>query len=429
VVILFGSLPAFVVNGQNLMTDVPTLAFLLAGTAAIARSLGEEASSPWMASVWLSCAVFSSYQALAFLPVLLGFALCAGSTGARRRRLIGVLALPALLMFVWLLLVYVDHGIFPLLKSQARANIDSEILRGLQGAVFWPKMLFVLAMIGASLLFVLPIRCCRATGWQPKRDGLVLLALIVILFLLAPGETGTFPRRLALAFFGALGVFGLWLAWLQVRNWYPRQETRGLAALCGGWIGVTLLVNLFVLPFGSARYLLPLFPILFLVLLHGYSEPVFHCTRWSRVLLVCALAWGGINAWADYSYAATYRTMAAELDVFRQGLGNRRQIWYVGEWGMRHYFDQAGARYLLAGSTAPKPGDYVVIPEMPRFWAPVAELRSRLNFYASREFRSPLPLRLFNRRSGAGFYCHHWGMLPFTFSSEPDEVFVIQEVR
>jgi len=428
--VLFGSVPAFVVNGQNLMTDVPTLAFLLAGTAVIARCVYETtAPPPWWGSFWLSCAVFCSYQAIAFIPVLLWFVMAGCPDGRQRRRLIWVLLFPAVLMFGWLLLVYADHGIFPLLKGQARASIGNEVARGLQWQVLWPKAIFIFGMTGAALLFVLPVRFCRTGLNEPGRASLVLLALCAAVFFAAPEEAGNVPQRLVLAFFGALGLYGLGLACMEIGAWHSRPETRGLAALCGGWIGVTLLINIFALPFGSARYLLPLFPLLVIVLLRGNDEPSFKFPRLATIMVFCSLLWGGANAWADYCHAGTYRTMAAELANFRRSLGPGQRIWYIGEWGMRHYFDQAGARYLLADSAEPKAGDYLVIPEMPRFWAPSPALRPRLNFYASREFCSSFPLRLFNRRSGAGFYCHHWGMLPFAFSFEPDEVFIIQEVR
>lgn len=56
-------------------------------------------------------------------------------------------------------------------------------------------------------------------------------------------------------------------------------------------------------------------------------------------------------------------------------------------------------------------------------------MRMRLDAYANRDYRSPLPLRLFNRKSNAGFYCHLWGVLPFAISRESDEVFTILKVR
>jgi hypothetical protein len=95
---------------------------------------------------------------------------------------------------------------------------------------------------------------------------------------------------------------------------------------------------------------------------------------------------------------------------------------------MHYYMDRAGARYLHADSTAPVRGDLVVIPEMPRFWAPSLQLRGRLAPRGSQRHVSPIPLRLFNARSHAGFYAQFVGMLPFAVSGQPDEVFQILEV-
>jgi hypothetical protein len=95
---------------------------------------------------------------------------------------------------------------------------------------------------------------------------------------------------------------------------------------------------------------------------------------------------------------------------------------------MRIYFDRAGIKYLLADSRQPKAGDYIIMPEMPRFWVPSGQVQSRTTVVYTKSFSSALPMRLFNRRSNAGFYCHLWGYLPLTLSSEPDEVFTIMKV-
>jgi hypothetical protein len=134
-------------------------------------------------------------------------------------------------------------------------------------------------------------------------------------------------------------------------------------------------------------------------------------------------------AYSDYRYAETYREFAGEVSTVRANVGGNSTFWYIGEWGMRHYMDQIGARVLPAASNDPKAGDFVVIPDMPRFWEPSQLVQQRLVVYARREYTSPLPIRLFNKRSHAGFYSHLWGMLPLTFSTQPDEAFVIYRVE
>jgi len=96
---------------------------------------------------------------------------------------------------------------------------------------------------------------------------------------------------------------------------------------------------------------------------------------------------------------------------------------------MRHYMDRSGARYLLRASEDPRKGDFVIIPDMPRFWVPSPQVQQRLALYATREYNSAIPLRLFSRRAHAGFYAHHWGLMPFSVAAVPHESFQIWEVR
>lgn len=425
--VLFGSLPAFVVNGQNLMTDVPTLAFLLAGAALCLRSLEEGGPAlTWWGCAALTCAVFCSYQALAYLPVL--FLAVQRSDGVASRRRLAYLAVlvPVLLMVLWVVLVYACYGSVPGLKG---SDIGGELARGLQWSVLYDKWLFNLGMIGASLLCVLPLRLAAV---ERSKERLVwlggLLAAAVVLGLLMPAGVGG-GVRIAAALLCASGLTGLALAARELLSW--RGGGAGVAPFwfCCGWLAVSLLLAFVVLPFGSARYLLPAFPILLLLLLGRERPAAPGGARLTVVLVCCSLLWGGLNAWADYAHAGAYREMAGEVAGFRGGLAQGQTVWYIGEWGMRHYFERAGARYLPAESLEPKGGDYVVVADTARFWAPAQALQGRLEPFAQREIRPALPLRLFNRHSEAGFYAHYWGMLPFAVSAEPVETFTILKVN
>jgi hypothetical protein len=240
---------------------------------------------------------------------------------------------------------------------------------------------------------------------------------------------------------------------------YSPLETAGLALLCGvgavavydavraglagrgekqardrflaAWAVTVIGYNLLFLPFGSARYLLPALPPLVFLLLHIPADQAAAGERGTAkaAVIVLALLWGAACAASDYAYAGTYRSFAREVRQFRDNRPQTVTTWYIGnKWGMQFYLEREGCRVLPAGSQAPRRGDFIIIPEMPRFWQPAPEVGRRMAFYATREFRSALPLRLFNRRSNAGFYAHHWGLLPFAFSREPDEVFQVWEV-
>lgn len=427
--LLFGSMPAFVVNAQNLMTDVPTLTFVLLGMLAWVTACEKgSAALGYLGSLWLCLAIFSSYQAVAFLPVALVYVLVR-TEGELRKHFMLSLALPVVILLCWLLLVYQRYDIFPLLKSKInRASIADEIRTGFNLTALRGKIIFNFAMIGVSSLFALMLYYASRTGMVA---GLIRWTMAAVLGLSVVSLLVDYngADRLLLGLFAGTGLVTLLEVFRQGAAWLGSREMRGVGAFLLSWIAVVLFYNVIVLPFGSARYLLPIFPPLLMMLLHRVTCESRRVKFFAAGVVSLSLLLGLAASRADYAYAACYRAMAAEVTQFRASSSQSVTFWYVGEWGMRHYMDKAGARYLLATSNEPKSGDYVVIPEMPRFWMPTPRLQARLEFFASRQFAPPMPFHLFNRRSNAGFYCHHWGLLPFAITSEPYELFMIYKVR
>ena len=70
-ILLFASIPAFLVNAQNLMADVPFLAFLLLATAFFVFAVEKKVVwAFYFGSVSLCLATFTAYQAVFFIPAL-----------------------------------------------------------------------------------------------------------------------------------------------------------------------------------------------------------------------------------------------------------------------------------------------------------------------------------------------------------------------
>jgi hypothetical protein len=418
-------MPAFLVNAQNLMTDVATLCFLLGAVACFLKMRDSESMAiSFLGGGMLTLAIFSSYQMLAFLPLLAAFTLF--DRGIKRYRVASLL-IPVVLMGLWLYLVYSRYGIFPGLASKTDVSIANEISRGFNLAAFQGKAIYILASAGLMTLFPLVLNLMERSTRRFQLWALLGLSFAFYPLLFSLDDYSSLERA-CLAFIMASGVLTLTLTIQQTVRGIVQPTDRAVNLLLFGWIVIVLAYNLFVMPFGAARYLLPLFPPLFLLLL----QPKEFVKRPRRVpvvvLLVCSFLFGLTTAVSDYSYAGSYRKMAAEVAAFKQQESKNTTFWYIGEWGMRIYFDRAGIKYLLADSKQPKAGDYIIIPEMPRFWVPSGQVQSRTTVAYSKSFSSGLPIRLFNRRSNAGFYCHLWGYLPLALSSEPDEVFTILKV-
>jgi hypothetical protein len=428
--LFFFSMPAVLVNGQNLMTDLPTLAFLLWGMASYGDWFsGGSRRSCYTGGVALTLAVFCSYQMLAFVPLLGGYALYRRRVD---RHLLLSLALPIVVLSAWLLAVYLRYDIFPLVKSRigdSNASIGAEISKGLKTKNLINKSLATVSFFGASLLWLLPLHHLLRRSLMKFLAGLALLTPLCLL-LTGGLNSYTLLQQGGVAFFLALGVMalGTFVRIIRQRRSAGEPALQELFLFC--WVLVVLAYVILLFPFGSARYIMPALPPALLLLTGGRDWLSGVATRPTlmAVVLCGSLLFGLACATADYRFAGVYREFAGEVQQLRAEAGNNPDVWFIGEWGMNYYLRKAGARYLHATSTAPRLGDYLVIPEMPPLWGPAEALRSRLDVAATREFRSPLPLRLFNRRSRAGFYAHFWGMLPFAFSREPDEVFTLLRV-
>lgn len=415
--IVFLATPAVLVNAQTLMADVPALAFLLAATACLTDP-GRRPRALLAGGVLLGLAGLAAYQYLFLWPLL-------GLYHARHLRrepwTAAALAIPGLLVGGWLAAVHHRHGFVPLLAPGDGADVGHEVAAGQAPAALAGKLLFDLACLGMSVGF-LWIAQLRTDAW--RRHLAFLLASVALVALL--GAVAPLPEPLAargllvgLVFVG-LESLVLGVAWLRAA---PRQP--GVLLLLG-WVAAALLYNLWLLPFGSARYLLPALPPLLMLACVALGRSSGRPRGLLPAAVAMAVAFGGVAAVADHRLANHYRAFAREVEHLAAAQG--AEAWFIGEWGMRHYFEAAGARYLPARSNAPAPGDLVVIPEMPLFWAPSRRLQARLEPRGVRHVDSGVPLKLFHRESSAGFYSHLWGVLPFAISDASDETFTLYAV-
>lgn len=428
--LFFCSLPAFLVNSQNLMADVPTLAFLLLALAGFLS--GMEKTSPrmlYMGSFALTLAVFCSYNAVFFIPLLFVYALV---THKFNGHVALSLVLPIVALLMWLIAVYYLYGLFPLVKNKSveARSITGFVQIGLRINALIKKIFSMAAFIGAAMIWVLPLHYALKKAF-PRFLLLLFPATVVCYAATFTLTRYEFSRNLVFSLFVALGVLTIstviQVVWGKVKAGGACQ--RELFLLCWFLIVIGYLTLFF--PFSSARYLLPAFPPVLMLLI---NDPAWSFTTKTQQVAISCVLCGSLlfalaSAFSDYRYADTYRDYAAQVKDFRARSGNNFNVWYIGEWGMRYYMDQAGAKYLHENLNEPVRGDYVVIPEMPRLWDPSLAVQKRMVLYAENSYSSWLPLRLFNKKSEAGFYCNAWGMLPFAFSNEPDEVFTLFVVR
>jgi hypothetical protein len=105
------------------------------------------------------------------------------------------------------------------------------------------------------------------------------------------------------------------------------------------------------------------------------------------------------------------------------------RVFFIGDWGFRYYMEEAGHRYLLSTDDAsPREDDFVIRPRIAGLHQIAPGLRRRIQHEATVDARGFLPLRLMSYEARAGYYSHGWGLLPFSVSEGPLEVFDVFRV-
>jgi hypothetical protein len=185
----------------------------------------------------------------------------------------------------------------------------------------------------------------------------------------------------------------------------------------GGFLTFSLAVNWHV---NAADALLVSAPLLLLLLRDPRTCPS-PGVQWAFAAIALLLSLG--LTYADSSQGNVYRRAAADLDAqLADSPGTR---WQVGQWGFQHYAEQRGFRPLLP-ETPQAPGS----PLAKGDWVATARNVSQLDVAATMRrydvqplrsfvYESAWPLRTTNPDAGAGFYSHHGGYVPFTWSRLP----------
>ena len=413
--------PAFLVNSQNLMRDVPALSFLVFAVFLFAKYI--EGGQPPLAlfgGLALTLAVLTQFPPLVFIPLLAIYALLKKRF---TRWMAAGLALPLAVLIV---LLATSYGLLDKLAGVREGESSlwwlanrGRLLNEMPG-----KVLSLLAHLGASTTLVSAVYLFRHGS---RVRPLIVLGTVAALSLAASRAISGYGglQGVILASTAALGAFALCeAAACALSNTGGVRNARNAFLLL--WIVVVFACLVLVFPLGAARYVLMLLPPVVLLMLNR-GLPDLDKRPHQRAVVYAALSlsvlFGVASAYSDYKFADGYRRFAADMGRFRAEAEKPFDIWYVGEWGMRHYMDAVGARYLTGASNAPQEGDLVVLPRMLRLWTPSPRLMSRLSHFGTREYSSGFRLKLFHGYSNAGFYGHYWGFLPFSFARVPDEIF------
>ena len=270
----------------------------------------------------------------------------------------------------------------------------------------WPILVFGAALIVALTAYFLTFdeldRIVIRTGdhlnwWFPFQLALWIVVGIAIVALALHDLVRYRNAAAALLFLWFIGtfLFSAYLNWtVNVRTLIPMAPALGILA---------------------ARRLELRFPA------ERLKQFRFHAVPLALAALLTALV-----LYADYRLAGAGRIAAATFA--RDAAEYGRPYYYKGHWGFQYYMNAAGMPAFSPQSAEYTPGDRIVVPlnntVSGQFHPAVAR--------AYRNLRLEVPtlawLTTMHRRTGAGFYMHDWGILPFAFGPVPAEEYAVFEL-
>ncbi len=415
--------PAVMAASHTLMGDLPMTALWLAATAlyiyGVDRDNGRLLALGGLAAI---LAVFAGYQALALIPLLPAYSWLKGrltwKTGLP-------LLLPVLGFGAYALYSLAGYDALPRFKHANGLSLESSsMLARIEGNF--------LQLGGASIfpLMLAGVFCLRRRRW-------LMLAPVVAgasgLALYYHNSINGFPLATAVLFVlflaaGALVVIAIWSeAVVQLVNSVRGRRTDTDFIFLAVWfLGIFTSVAL-LLPHATAKYMLPFLAPVILLFFREIESGIKSVTVLAGVALIAValtfIAGAAVSA-ADYQLAQTYKDFSRSLEERYQPGGT---VWFVGEWGFRHYMEAEGYRYLTSASTAPQEGDLVVRVGLMN-WPLKRSVTDRLSLVESSVAESACPLRVMSFSASAGFYGTYWGKLPYSFSGLPVETFDVYRV-
>lgn len=414
--------PAVMVMSHNFMGDVPMMSLWLAATAAYIYGVDRGSAGLLALSGLLAAmAVFTGYQALALILLLPLYALLSGRLSLKTA--LPVL-LPALAFASFAFYNLSNFGALPRFTHARGLSMDGDHLTA--------RVLGILLQTGGASVFPLFL----AGLFSLRRKRFLLLPLIAgaaaILGLHQYSPAG-YPRATLILFIvfmtGALAAVAAIVieGAIQVARAVRRRRADTDFAYLALWLLVMIGGVIILLPHATAKYCLPFLAPLVLLLLKDTEAVVRSKTAVSGILIAAtALTFvtGMAVSAADSQWAQSYRDYAEGVS---ERLQPRGTVWFVGEWGFRHYMESQGYRYLTSADASPAEGDIIVRSSFTD-WPLSPAVVDRMYLIENTEAQWTMPLRVMSFDANAGFYGSHWGLLPYAVTDAPLERFEVFQI-
>jgi hypothetical protein len=353
--LLFLVTPAFVVNGNSLESDLPFLAFWMAGFALFVSGKAGWASLP------LAIAAMTAYQSVVATPILAVY--CWFHARSSIKAWIVTLT-PLIVVGVYQLYERLTGGALPAVV--VAVYFSTYGLQQLAKKV--ENALALTAHTGWMMFPLLTFAAFRRRWWIAA----------------AAAAIGAFadPHPLFWLSFAAGALAVVWCV----------RKPDFLTA----WLLIFFSASLLLFFAGSARYLLPMAAPLALL--------VSRERRWVPLAIGANLTLSLALAFVNYEHWDGYRefTRSIEREL------HEKRVWINGELGLRFYLESEGA-LPLARTQAVQSGEWIVTSALgfPQ------QITAPLAIVAERDIKPTLPLRLIGLNAKSGYSTAALGYRPF----------------
>jgi hypothetical protein len=411
---LYSLSPAFLPS-QNLMTDIPMMAFWLA----FFWLLMANRPHYLLSSLAAGAACLIKYASLVLLPLLLLYCLL-----RRKARKAWVLAVPIIFLASWSLFNYLDYGGIHILS---RPTPEWDGVRFFIGPVAW------LIGLGGVATFSIPF-----IGYFIREGRFLLLQCLAFFFLaLAVGlvfldESGV--QTILRALFFANGIF-LTASIIQLalkdgclRKALGQDEKAQIELMLLAWFLASSAFFVLFAPFMAVRHFLTVIPPALLLL--GCKVLPSLNRKWLEACLISTVLLGFLVGISDWTYAHLYRIQAREIKS-RLDPTPGTTVWFTGHLGWQWYATKAGMKPYDARLTRLKEGDLLVEPLLISKQTIAPE---HLKLLEKKEEITIEPtlfnvFRIVTIEPRGGYYNFSGLSLPWTLSLSPLEKFTIYRVR
>ena len=389
--------PAFFVNATDIMLDIPMLAFSLWG---IYFAINEK----FIGWILLGLAVLIKFVAIINLPVVFAWFLL---NKKLKKNLIFFL-IPILFLIAWSTHNKLVYDEIQILKKSLSV-----------GLFFGPvKEIPLLTYLGGAFIFPLSIL------WISFKYNKVYIWFFIILFSVANLFFNLLGNsNLKNLFFGVFISSSVMLIFIfaeHLRKTNFQNETFFLVM----WFFLYFLFFASVSAIIAVRYLLPLLPPV-IMLLVKISQDLSTRKVFLTITITAGIILSLFLTHSDYMLAGSYRDIAEYIKNNYAG----QNVYFTGHLGFQYYMEKNGFLAVDSNDKIYPKNSILVNPIFPVTQKIHKDVFKKLKFIEEKYVFTKNPFRTMNPWVNAGFHLNMYGLLPYSFSSDPLEAFIIYKVK